>query len=615
MADDEVFQDAVEALRTGNKAKARDLFTGLLKTDQNNATYWVWMSAAMETPKERVYCLQAAIKLDPENAMAKRGLILLGALPADESIKPFPVNRPRAWEEKLLLAHEKPKPKGWAAVRQSPVFRLGIIILLVGGIIGGIVFGFVIPRFGSAIFPATITPGPSPTFTPSPTAQGAKAQPTQAIGNGTPGSSNELLSEPLTPTPLYVEVQRNPVTADYIIQFQKAFNAKNWNDAITALNSIIENDPTATYAYYYLGESYRFNNQLGNAQDAYNRGIQQNADFAPLYVGLARAQLTGNPNANVLPLLDKAIALDPNFGEAYLERGRVKTRDNDIAGAITDLGEANSRIPNSPLVFNYLAQARYKEGSYDAALVAAQRASDLDRSLLANYLLLAQIQHALGKDDEAIASLQIYLKYKPDDIASTVFLGQITFGQGKYKQVIPIMDGVIARERTRQDAYFYRFLSNVELGDGAAADIDLDEIIKDYPDSFEANLGVIRTHILQERYGSAEQAIDKTEALAETDQQKALIYYWAGVVFEKRENTEKAAKYWQLLLELPEEVMTSDMRAEATDHLKTDVKPTSTPKTTNAKTATPTKTATPSKPVTATPTSSRTPSPAATPTQ
>jgi len=55
MADDEVFQDAVEALRTGNKAKARDLFTGLLKTDQNNATYWVWMSAAMETPKERVY--------------------------------------------------------------------------------------------------------------------------------------------------------------------------------------------------------------------------------------------------------------------------------------------------------------------------------------------------------------------------------------------------------------------------------------------------------------------------------------------------------------------------------------------------------------------------------
>src|ERR1051325_6541747 len=104
MADsDAVFQEAVEALRTGNKARARELLTGLLKTDQNNATYWVWMSATVDSPKERIYCLQTALKLDPDNATAKRGLILHGALPPDETIQPFPVNRPRPWEEKLLL--------------------------------------------------------------------------------------------------------------------------------------------------------------------------------------------------------------------------------------------------------------------------------------------------------------------------------------------------------------------------------------------------------------------------------------------------------------------------------------------------------------------------------
>ena len=122
--DDVVFQEAVEALREGKKARARELLTGLLKTNQNNATYWVWMSATMDTVKERIYCLQTALKLDPENAAAKRGLILHGALPADDSIQPFPVNRPRAWEQKLLLAHEKPKPKGWEAVKASPVARI-----------------------------------------------------------------------------------------------------------------------------------------------------------------------------------------------------------------------------------------------------------------------------------------------------------------------------------------------------------------------------------------------------------------------------------------------------------------------------------------------------------
>src|SRR5262245_31145591 len=143
---DEVFQEAVEALREGNKTKARELLTGLLKSDQSNSTYWVWMSATVDSTKERIYCLETAFKLDPENTTAKRGLILLGALPPDETVQPFSINRPRAWEQKLLLAHEKPKLKGLAAVRASPVFRLGGIAVLVAGLVGAVYFGFIAPR-------------------------------------------------------------------------------------------------------------------------------------------------------------------------------------------------------------------------------------------------------------------------------------------------------------------------------------------------------------------------------------------------------------------------------------------------------------------------------------
>src|SRR5688572_5170922 len=109
--DNTMFQDAVDALRRGDRARAKDLFTGLLKEDQNNVTYWVWLSAAVDNTKERIYCLQTALKLDPENATAKRGLILLGALEPDENVQPFPMNRPRGWEEKLLLANERPKER------------------------------------------------------------------------------------------------------------------------------------------------------------------------------------------------------------------------------------------------------------------------------------------------------------------------------------------------------------------------------------------------------------------------------------------------------------------------------------------------------------------------
>src|SRR4030067_2738045 len=144
MADDNMFQEAVDALRRGDRTRAKEQLTLLLKSEQTNVTYWIWLSAAVDSPKERIYCLQTALKLDPENAAAKRGLIVHGALPPDETVQPFPLSRPRAWEEKLLLAHEKPKPKGWEAIKASPAIRLGGFAALGGLLIGAVVFALII---------------------------------------------------------------------------------------------------------------------------------------------------------------------------------------------------------------------------------------------------------------------------------------------------------------------------------------------------------------------------------------------------------------------------------------------------------------------------------------
>src|SRR5688572_6200479 len=224
MADsDAVFQEAVEALREGNKIKARELLTGLLKTDQNNATYWVWMSATVDTAKERIYCLQTAFKLDPQNAAAKRGLILHGALAPDETIQPFPVNRPKAWEEKLLLAHEKPKPKGWAAVKASPVARLGGFVVLGVVLIGALIFGFLQAQAVRNARPPTFTPGPSPTFTLTPTFVNATGRPA-----GTTAPLLELLPVPHTATALYVDTPRPPETSDIYRVVEAAYRREDW---------------------------------------------------------------------------------------------------------------------------------------------------------------------------------------------------------------------------------------------------------------------------------------------------------------------------------------------------------------------------------------------------
>ena len=183
----------------------------MLKTDQNNATYWVWMSVAVETNKERIYCLQTALKLDPENASAKRGLTLLGAIPPDESIQPFPLNRPRAWEENLLLANEQPQLKGTS----SPVVRLAIIIGAGVVVVGLVIGGLLLPRQNSNPFFrvfGTNTPGASPTFTLTPTFVNATSQAVTPTAG--PISLAVALNISYTATPLYVNTPRAPQSQD-----------------------------------------------------------------------------------------------------------------------------------------------------------------------------------------------------------------------------------------------------------------------------------------------------------------------------------------------------------------------------------------------------------------
>ena len=616
ITDDSSFQEAVEALREGNKTKARELLTGLLKEDQNNATYWVWMSAAMDTVKERIYCLQTAFKLDPENGAAKRGLILHGALPADESIQPFSLNRPRTWEEKLLLAHEKPKPKGWAAVKASPVFRFGGVVLLGAVIIGAVIFGFIIPGFNQVTIQPTRTLGPSPTFSRTPTSVNSTGLPT---AQGTPAPLSDLLSEPYTPTPLYVAIERSPLTGDYRLRFEAAFRTGKWDEAIAALDEIIKLDSSALYAYYYKGEAYRFKGDAGSAVAAYQSALGVDQSFGPGYVGWARAQLMNNPNADVLSILDEAIRSDPNFGEAYIERAAMKLRQNDIQGALADLDSANELLPNSPLVFFQLAQARLKAGETDLAIGAARRANELDVTMLPTYLLLGQLYADTGEDEAALQALNIYLKYQQNDPEAHLLVGYIHFDNGDYQEAIHAMNRVITLDPNRREAYLHRFLSNVELGNGDAADEDIDRVLSFYRDLFEANIAMIRLHLLQDRVGSALLLLDRTEALAETDEQKALAYYWSAKVYETRKDLKNEAQAWTNLLDLPARAMTSEMRTEAEERLAEISTPTATVTPSRTPTVTPSRTRTPTRRPTTptrtpTPTKTKSPTPTRTPT-
>ncbi len=575
---DTLFQDAVNSLREGDKAHAKEILTRLLKTDQNNSTYWVWMSAAVDTPKERVYCLQTALKLDPENGIAKRGLILLGALQPDENVQPFPLNKTRAWEEKLLLAHEKPKEKTKRVPTANPMVRLAGIVTLGIAVCGLSVYGLITARNAQILGPNTNTPGPSPTFTLTPTFVNATGQAGATRRGPTPLA--QLFGVSYTATPLYVHTPRSPLAQDMASGARAAYNQGNWDEFIREMKQIQKVEPTAADVPYYIGEAYRFKGDCRTALDYYNQALKIDSNFPAGYIGLARARICMDPGASTTQLYDFAIQIDPNYGEAYLDRANFNLVRKDFNAALPDLAKADKLLADSPQVQLGFAQAYLLQGDNQKALAAAQKANDNDLTLLPSYYYLGKAYIANNQFDKAIKPLQTYLLYETQDGSAYFMLGQALTQIGDFQDAISALNQGLEQDPSQVRSYIFLGVSDLGIDDLDNAEYNFKKAIQYFPDSFDANIGLTETFYRKETYGNAYLQAETAKSKATSPAQTALAIYWRALSQEGRGSYGDAMKDWNTLLSMPPSAVTAQMRKDAQDHLKKIVTPTRTPKVT-----------------------------------
>ncbi|MFN2272713.1 MAG: tetratricopeptide repeat protein, partial [Anaerolineae bacterium] len=76
MADD-LLQQGIAALRAGDKAQARQLFSQAIRQDPRNEQAWLWLSGALETTQDKLMCLNKVLVINPANEAAQRGIAAL----------------------------------------------------------------------------------------------------------------------------------------------------------------------------------------------------------------------------------------------------------------------------------------------------------------------------------------------------------------------------------------------------------------------------------------------------------------------------------------------------------------------------------------------------------
>ncbi len=574
MSNETLLQEAIEAIREEKFERARDILTRLLRADQNNPTYWLWMSAAVQTPKEKRYCLETVLRLDPDHKLAKQGLALMGVSIGDEGELP-PLSLPRRkWkvDDKIAMP-----PQEVARRRPQILRRLALsgalVVLVVLALIG---YNLLMPRKAIPTYiPPTRTPGPPPTFTPTPTYIGFVAAPTLSAEEAVqPTPLWMLLEATYTPTPLYVNTP-HPISEAFRAGLL-AFQQQNWEIAIAYFEQAQQLEAQAADIPYYLGEAYRLMNDPRRALEAYQQALRIEPRFAPALLGRARANLLLNPKSDVLPDLNQAIQIDPNLAEAYLERAQVYLNRGELQKALADVEKAEQLLPSSPLPPLMQAKIALQESQFERAVQAAQEAYERDRTLLAAYRLLGETALLSGNIDRAQEVLSVYLDYEKKDSLAYSLYGRALAGLATQEDLLKAMliglpqatdaekalqafDRALALDKTDAWAHLYRSCVYLEVGEGQKAVNDLSEAraalfqtanAQRDPLWFAYHLALSRALLQAERLEAAEKQFNYAAEFAKHDIEKAALYYWRGQVYLALDRKSLVQRDWSALLQL-----------------------------------------------------------------
>ena len=556
-AEEKMFQEAKTAIEDGNKARGKDLLTRLLKQDQENAEYWLWMSAVVDSAKERRYCLKQTLKLDPENKMARRGLILMGDLPLDESlIIPYEAQK-RKWQLPQITPIEQITAK-------PPWLKIGLVIVGVSVAIALVIMAFRSDRLWNfryrnlaAIGTAMATPTYPASATPTITITPRIIEPTPPWN---------ILASTYTPTPIYVNTPHAIIEA-YSIAMRNYQN-DDWDDAIRYFLQAIQSKKDAPDLYFRLGEAYLQNGDISNATLAYGEAININVNFAPGYFGRAKTLMLRNETTlEAVNDLLTAIDLDPEYGEAYLLLVQAYIKEEEPEKAREYLSMVESLLPDSPLLDLAKGRIALSEQDFNQALSLVENAFEKDLTLLEAYRFLGEVYQASGNAKASLEPLLIYARYQSAmDLQADILLSRAYAANEQYDEAIQLMNTILTRDPAFYEGFIQRGMLYTELENFTKAFEDFSTAFKLAPKSFETCIILSEASFPLKKPGNAYQQASECQKLAGSDQELAHMYFVRALALEALKNN-VAKRDWERMLELDPEAISPAWKATAEFYL------------------------------------------------
>ena len=70
----ELRQRGIQTAKAGQKDEARELLQQSIRLDPNNEAAWLWLASVARDNRERIFCLQKLLEINPDNETARKAL-------------------------------------------------------------------------------------------------------------------------------------------------------------------------------------------------------------------------------------------------------------------------------------------------------------------------------------------------------------------------------------------------------------------------------------------------------------------------------------------------------------------------------------------------------------
>jgi tetratricopeptide (TPR) repeat protein len=572
-AHDVMFQEAMNAIRQGERSRARDLLTRLIKTDRDQVKYWLWMSTVVETGRERIFCLKEVLRIDPQHAEARRGLIMMGAALPDESLAVPLRFQKRNWKSQGSSADTPSKTFGRITKVQAGLMAAALLVV---GVLLVIALQPEKTTVGEPLQRLAVLDTQTPEITQTPVPSTETPVPDGLV------SLAMLLESTYTPTPLYVNTP-HPRSEAYRSGIF-AYHRSEWAAVLNYMQQVATLEPNAPDIYYYIGEAQRIQQRYSLAIDAYNQSIGVSPIFGPAYLGRARATLALYPARWTAASsdLEKALSHDPNLLEAYLELAKIDLEHRTPQDVLDRLEPAARLAAGSPLLYHYRAAAYLLLDEPELALSDALRLQQLDKTFLPGYRQVGQAYQLVGDTSKALEALEIYTRYEEEDAEAYYWLGLAYQSYNEIDRALEALSKADALNNRLPGLHYHRGLIYLQIGQVDLAAADLREAQRRNPRDFSTNLALGRVYLLQERFPTAYSQFSQTEEYAVEPLEKAEVYYYRAQTLAKLNEKSAAARDWTALLDIDDEGIPAAWIKMAQEWLDQYFTPTPTPLTPTA---------------------------------